>query len=145
MSRNSKTPCGYLIQNKKCQTINCDFAHDTWTVQRWRNLLDVTKTCKHGEHCIHNQDGNCFYYHPPEHQNVRPVMAISGMAFLEALHLDTLLVDKAVCVEDEYDLASFNKLADNEIAVPGKCQYSSNQVNVNQFVTWQEFHLAFTP
>ena len=34
--------------------------------------------------------------------------------------MDSLVVDQDVCIEDEVDLASFNKVSDDEIIVPGE-------------------------
>lgn len=120
ISRNSKTPCGYLIQRHPCQRSECDFSHDTRLVQKWQSQLDEARTCKWGENCSHNQDGNCFYYHPPEHGKARPVLVLCGLEFMESLDLDSLVVDQDVCIEDEADLASFNKVSDDEIIVPGE-------------------------
>lgn len=120
ISRNSRTPCGYLIQSHPCQRQECDFSHDTRLVQKWQSQLGQSRTCKWGENCSHHQDGNCFYYHPPEHGRTRPVWVSCGLELIESLDVDSLVVDQDVCIEDEVDLASFNKVSDDEIIVPGE-------------------------
>jgi len=97
---------------------------------RDHNQQEQTKPCRWGENCPHNQDGNCFFYHPPEHQNARPNQAKGGLDHLETIDLHTLVGDRDVRIEDDVDLASFNKLADGEIIVPGKhSSPSSTRVN----------------
>ncbi|KAK0646769.1 hypothetical protein B0T16DRAFT_493683 [Cercophora newfieldiana] len=97
----------------------CDTSLETWMMLREQNQQDQTKTCRWGENCPHNQDGNCFFYHPPEHHSARPKQAKHGLSFLETLDLDSLAGDRDVCIQDDVDLASFNKLTDGEIIVPG--------------------------
>ncbi|KAK4448989.1 hypothetical protein QBC34DRAFT_300243 [Podospora aff. communis PSN243] len=88
-------------------------------ILRDQNQQDHTKSCRWGENCPHNQDGNCFFYHPREHHFARPKLAKHGLEYLETLDLDSLVVDRAVSIQDDVDLASFNKLTDGEIIVPG--------------------------
>ncbi len=126
-SRNARTPCGYLINNRECGTSNCDFSHDAALVKKWQDKRDETRVCRWKENCFHNQEGNCFFYHPPEHLQARPAAVATDLEFLEALDVDSLLVDEEVCIENECDLASFNKLSDDEIVVPGEltCSYAA--------------------
>ena len=46
-------------------------------------------------------------------------MARRGLEFLESVDLEKLVGEREVCIEDGGDLASFNKIGDDEIAVPG--------------------------
>ncbi|KAK0623752.1 hypothetical protein B0T14DRAFT_602262 [Immersiella caudata] len=99
-------------------TTRCDTL-EMWMILRDQNQQDQTKTCRWGENCPHNQDGNCFFYHPPEHQFARPKQAKQGLEYLETLDLNSLVVDRNVSIQDDADLSSFNKLTDGEIIVPG--------------------------
>jgi hypothetical protein len=102
----------------------CDTSPEMWMILRDQNQQDQTKTCRWGENCPHNQDGNCFFYHPPEHHFARPNLAKHGLEYLETLDLDSLVVDRSVSIQDDVDLASFNKLTDGEIIVPGMAPLS---------------------
>jgi hypothetical protein len=116
MSRNAATPCGLLIRNKRC----LDLAN--WRVKEWQNGQG-NKPCKFGHECPHLRLGHCRYYHPPEHLQVdvqdREEAITLGLQKLHPLALNSLVADQNVTIEDLGDLASFNKVADNEIAVPG--------------------------
>jgi hypothetical protein len=104
-------------------TPRCD-TPELWMILREQNQQDQTKTCRWGENCPHNQDGNCFFYHPPEHHFARPKQAKQGLEYLETLELNSLVVDRNVSIQDDVDLSSFNKLTDGEIIVPGKPPFS---------------------
>ncbi|KAK5655301.1 hypothetical protein OQA88_5868 [Cercophora sp. LCS_1] len=113
--------CGYLLQGKPCLTSDCDSSHDLSLIGAWqKQFRKNSKTlCRHGENCFYNQDGKCFFWHPPADRQARTAAVLCGLEYLETLDLDTLAVDQDVCIEDESDLASFNKLSKDEIIVPG--------------------------
>ncbi|KAK3339877.1 hypothetical protein B0T25DRAFT_466917 [Lasiosphaeria hispida] len=67
----------------------------------------------------------CIYWHPPEHQLARPAAVTFGLERLEELDLATLVADRDVYIQDRGDLASFNKLSDDEIIVPGSPPFFS--------------------
>ncbi|KAK0704367.1 hypothetical protein B0H67DRAFT_498300, partial [Lasiosphaeris hirsuta] len=123
--RGWKPPCGLLINNKQCLDPSCESSHDSQLVRKWQNGRDETKTCRWREDCYHMHEGMCIYWHPPEHQLARPAAMTFGLERLEQLDLDTLLADRDVYIQDRGDLASFNKLADDEIIVPGSPPFFS--------------------
>jgi hypothetical protein len=118
--RSRPSPPGFACGSPPCtKSFKINIPEEPWAALRAQNQLDETKVCRWAENCAHNQDGNCFFYHPPEHQHARPAMARRGLEFLESVDLENLVGEREVCTEDEGDLASFNKIGDDEIAVPG--------------------------
>ncbi|KAK3935175.1 hypothetical protein QBC46DRAFT_398141 [Diplogelasinospora grovesii] len=123
MSRNAATPCALLIRNKQCLDPDCHFSHMPWRVREWQNGQG-NKPCNFGHKCLYFRLRHCLYYHPPEHlqvdvQDNREEVITLGLQKLHPLALNSLVADQNVTIEDLGDLASFNKVADNEIAVPG--------------------------
>ncbi|KAK3374651.1 hypothetical protein B0H63DRAFT_255003 [Podospora didyma] len=112
-----------------------DYEHkwpvDKWPVsapipapRKWRNQEQQRqKPCAHGPNCIYLQTGTCFYYHSEKHVRYREEAIRTGLSTepdtIECLNLGSLVADQNVSIEDVCDLASFNKLADGEIVVPG--------------------------
>ncbi|KAK3313367.1 hypothetical protein B0H66DRAFT_483009 [Apodospora peruviana] len=119
--RYSSSPCGRLVNNLECLNPHCDRSHDRWRIKAWKKE-HAWALCTHGETCPHYPAGICLYYHPPEHiasAITRDTAIKSGLELLEPLDLNSLSIDQTVKLTDKGDLASFNKLADNEIIVPG--------------------------
>ncbi|KAM7220348.1 hypothetical protein V8F06_004314 [Rhypophila decipiens] len=115
------TPCGFLVKNNKCINPGCDYSHDTWRVRSWQNK-HAAKPCRWGASCPHFMHGNCLYYHPPHHVRSevnRDRVIKQDLQFVEHLDVDSLVAEKEVGISDKEDLASFNKISDDEIAVPG--------------------------
>lgn len=127
------TPCGFLVQNNKCPNPGCDYSHEPWRVRSWQKR-NAGKPCRWGTSCPHWLHGNCLYHHrrddPTQRQGLlqssefnRDRVIKRGLRLMERLDLDSLVCeqDPDVLIEivDKGDLASFNKISDNEIAVPG--------------------------
>ncbi|KAM7200313.1 hypothetical protein V8F33_004031 [Rhypophila sp. PSN 637] len=117
----NSTPCGFLVKNTKCINPGCDYSHDTWRVRSWQNK-HAAKPCRWGASCPHFMHGNCLYYHPPHHVQSefnRDRVIKQDLQFVEHLDFDSLVAEKEVEICDKGDLASFNKISDDQIAVPG--------------------------
>ncbi|KAM7190981.1 hypothetical protein V8F20_009519, partial [Naviculisporaceae sp. PSN 640] len=116
------TPCGFLVQNTKCPNPGCDFSHDMLRVRWWQNK-HASKPCRWGETCPHFMNGNCLYYHAREHTQSevinRDKIITQDLQFVERLDVTSLVAEQEVGIFDKGDLASFNKISDDEIAVPG--------------------------
>lgn len=114
-------PCGFLVQNTKCPNPGCDYSHEMWRVRLWQNK-HAKKPCRWGEGCPHFMNGNCLYYHPRDHPQSeanRDRIIKQGLQFVERLDVNSLVAEQDVTITDKGDLASFNKISDDEIAVPG--------------------------
>ena len=87
--------------------------------------------CRKGEMCENLVSGNCLYYHPPTHvhrdalYNSRTVdrmdLMRKGLKYRENIRLQSLDIGDGtpVKIEDVRHISSFNKTANNQIAVPG--------------------------
>lgn len=92
-----------------------------------------SKPCNNGETCEQLTSGNCIFYHPPEHVQRdrlyiertvdRELKMRKGLKFEGQIKVPKgdQGANVPVRIKDVRALSSFNKIVDNEIAVPGMC------------------------
>lgn len=144
-SRNSNTPCGFLVKNKRCHNPGCDYSHEAWRVRAWLSK-HASKPCRWGEACPHFTAGNCLFYHPLEHIQSdlnRETVIKKDLKFTEPLHVHSLVAEQDVRIRDKGDLASFNKLSDDEIAVPGMSKQTIRTLSTPH-LTFNKYRLPTT-
>lgn len=139
----SAYPCGWLVNDKPCpRVMTCGHDHDSSRVENWKNDMGKKDWMK-GEKCEHLSRGNCLYYHPAWHvqRNLshnettvkRHDLIRKDLKLLEWFKLQDLDMgeDAPVEIKDVRAISSFNKIGNNQIAVPGMCKLRS------VFVFWE--------
>ena len=120
--KKKRAPCGLLVNNKRCVNPKCGYSHTAFKVQRWQAEMGPSRPCRLGAMCMHVGNGCCLFWHPPEHyENCREKVMMRGIRFLASLYPNPV-TDETISIVDGGDLATFNKLGDGEIAVPGEYQ-----------------------
>lgn len=118
-----KGVCPYLVNNSPCCAPNCPHSHKERDIRWWREHTG-SKRCIYGPTCTLALAGICVFSHPREEHADRLQRMTDGLGYLGTLGLDLLsaLQDRRpVGITDDRDLASFNKVSDGVIAVPGWC------------------------
>lgn len=119
--------CPKLVNLRPCLDPRCPDNHDPGVVVRWRRS-QKTHPCRRGEKCDYLVSGKCLWFHPEEHRVIaaqkraqRMDEISQGLVDLDIITLEHLLPDdgRFVSITESKELASFNKVDDNEIAVPG--------------------------
>ena len=123
LSSPPETPCGFLVNRQDCAYgSQCVHSHSPDVIAAW-NSKQGRSSCKHGPTCELVQRGICLYYHPESHRNrqsPRDKLMLKDLAGQQTIDIGSLqLGDRPVCISGEEELASFNKLGDDEILVPG--------------------------
>lgn len=102
------------------------------TMEPWYKLLkrnnrkpkEELGLCRNGKHCLWNQKGKCTEFAHSlgdEPAQKRRIYLFHGLKHVEDLDPKALeLGEDDVCIEDQEDLASFNKFSNDEIIVPGR-------------------------
>ncbi|KAL2155698.1 hypothetical protein VTH82DRAFT_440 [Thermothelomyces myriococcoides] len=104
----------------------CQCSHKWADVRLWRETYGRIP-CDHGQACRYLDNDNCLWFHPPEHREdvrrrraERLAAVFRGLEERETVAVGSLKVPAGrVTVTDVQELASFNKISDGEIAVPG--------------------------
>jgi hypothetical protein len=118
--------CLYLLNNKTCPGRGCSKSHNMRAIQSQQRYT-ASKSCTNGPDCVFLLVGHCGWYHPTEHweraerlREERVLELTRNLNELETLVIDHSLVDAhSVGITRDRHLASFNKVSDGEIAVPG--------------------------
>lgn len=119
------TPCGFLVNGQDCiYGLRCVNSHSPDVIAAWTSRRG-RMSCKHGPTCELAQRGICLYYHPKSHrtrQSQRDRMMMEGLTGQEIIDIRCPPSGNGtIGISDEEELASFNKLGDDEILVPGPC------------------------
>ncbi|EPE06430.1 hypothetical protein F503_02558 [Ophiostoma piceae UAMH 11346] len=142
-----KRPCGLLYNTGQCTEADCKFSHEQRDIKSWRFGSGSSRPCRYGPACDHFTARMCIYSHPssplsPNYRNKnskhfthristpeRQKQMLDGLALAHSLHaLSTTSCgpvsilegeQEHLTIRNEHVLASYNKLGDNKIAVPG--------------------------
>ncbi|KAK4039418.1 hypothetical protein C8A01DRAFT_16606 [Parachaetomium inaequale] len=118
--------CLYLLNNRTCPGRGCQRSHNMRAIQAQQRYT-AKKPCTNGPNCAFLLLGHCGWYHPNEHWEqaervrIKRVLELTrSLKDLETLVIDHSLVDaRSVGITQDRHLASFNKVSNGEIAVPG--------------------------
>lgn len=129
----SRPPCGWLVNDKPCQrSSSCNLDHNPYRIRQWKQWMqNPSKPCRNGEMCEFLTSGCCRYYHPPSHvrrdslynerSGGRDDLIRQNLKFLMNINVQNMGLeeDAPVRIEHVHAISSFNKIASNQIAVPG--------------------------
>jgi hypothetical protein len=126
LQKKPKGLCPALVSNVNCSDRDCRYSHNMKTIRWWQQHAGK-KPCRHGRKCSYLATGTCLWFHTKEDREWvqlqradRVAMLTRDLDDLETLTVEAQAVDgNFVSITDARDLASFNKVSDGEIAVPG--------------------------
>jgi hypothetical protein len=132
--KKQKGLCPALVRNVNCCDRDCGYSHNKKTIRWWQQHVR-TKPCLNGRKCSYLATGTCLWSHTKEdwervelERADRVAMLVHDLNDLETLMVETEAVDgNFVSIADARDLASFNKVSDGEIAVPGSSPSSAQR------------------
>lgn len=120
--------CPALVNGRLCseRTWGCPFSHEMADI-RWWWENNGKKPCQHGKRCTYLLTNTCIFFHQQGHQrrikawrDEREAEVHLGLEYREHLDLEALNTPaEPVGITSVEYLASFNKVSDGEIAVPG--------------------------
>lgn len=130
-------PCGWLVNDKPCKRgSSCGDDHDPYRIKHHKQKMQMSpRPCWKGEMCEFLTSGCCIYYHPPSHvqrdllynkrSGRRENLIRQNLKFLGVVNVRDMGLgeDVPVRIQDVHAISSFNKIANNQIAVPGMCQF----------------------
>ncbi|KAK3898130.1 hypothetical protein C8A05DRAFT_19230 [Staphylotrichum tortipilum] len=126
-TRSSQGHCVYLLNGRRCPDKGCEASHDPIEI-KWKREKASTRPCPHRKKCVYLYHGACCFSHSDDHlAHVETEWAERFQAMTEGLvELEPVRVPDEPAmgtsfagITDVRHLASFNKVADGEIAVPG--------------------------
>jgi hypothetical protein len=128
-----KAVCPHLVNNRPCPFGDggCPCSHTKSTIKWWKKNAGKTP-CGNGPSCEYLLIQKCLWFHPKEHlaqgmelQQTERVVEVTGdLVVLQIVTAESLKVgDSFTGITDFWELASFNKVADDEIAVPGMSSF----------------------
>lgn len=124
VSKKTKLPliCPHPVNNNPCTTKNCTLEHGATIVRAWKQRQG-REVCRSGQSCNHAATGTCLWSHPPAHRNqtARVDEMTRRLRYEENIDVGVLAVEElqTAGITQDRELASFNKVSDSEIAVPG--------------------------
>ena len=141
-----KRPCGLFYNTGQCTEADCTFSHEQRDVTTWRSTGGL-KACVYGPMCDQFTSRKCIYSHPssplsPKYRDkdskyfthrISPLererRMLDGLVLVHSLNATSTafcgpsgIADSGhgrLTIRNERVLASYNKLGDNKIAVPG--------------------------
>ncbi|KAK3296503.1 uncharacterized protein B0H64DRAFT_442811 [Chaetomium fimeti] len=123
-----KGVCPMLLNDRVChdQGKGCPYSHKMSAI-RWWKMTAGQERCGHGANCSYLFTGSCLWFHTAKDRasvarlrQQRTTEVSSGLAQGESLDILSLgLGVEPFSIAQVKELASFNKVADGEIAVPG--------------------------
>ncbi|KAI0127565.1 hypothetical protein BJ170DRAFT_595427 [Xylariales sp. AK1849] len=116
--------CGYLVNGTECHDLNChdERDHDPARVNLWSLNVKAKQDCEWRTSCRHNNKGVCLYRHQADETRVDDILRRCMLKDMEthcSINPDTLTTVTPARINETLECSSFNRLADNEIAVPG--------------------------
>ena len=127
-----KGVCPLLLNNRACpgRGKDCQYSHKASVIRWWKATAGQGR-CAYGADCSYLFTGNCLWFHTAKDRaavdrlrRLRTTKVSSGLVHLESLAILPIGIGvEALSIAHVQELASFNKVADGEIVVPGP--YSS--------------------
>ncbi|KAH6839573.1 hypothetical protein B0I37DRAFT_358154 [Chaetomium sp. MPI-CAGE-AT-0009] len=123
-----KGVCPMLLNDKEClgRGKDCPYSHNMAAVRWWKKTAGQGR-CGYGADCSYLFTGTCLWFHTAKDRasverlrRQRTADVLRGLAHGESLDILSLGLGVELSkIAHVKDLASFNKIADGEIAVPG--------------------------
>lgn len=120
--------CPLLLNDRVCpgRGKDCPYSHKMSAIRWWKATAGQGR-CAYGADCSYLFTGNCLWSHTAKDRAAvdrlrrrRMAEVSSGLVHLESLAILPIGIDaEPPRITDVQELASFNKVADGEIVVPG--------------------------
>ncbi len=127
-NKRSQELCLYPLNGQPCLDKNCQASHDRDKIRQKREWANK-KPCKHGKKCTYLFYGTCCWLHSEDQfayverkWETRAADMTHELVEVESVQVpdEPLTGLEFSGITDVRHLASFNKVADGEIAVPGQ-------------------------
>lgn len=130
-----KGVCPLLLNDRACpgRGKDCQYSHKASVIRWWKATAGQGR-CAYGPDCSYLFTGNCVWFHTAKDRaavyrlrKLRTAEVSSGLVHLESLTILPVGIGvEGLSIAHVQELASFNKVADGEIVVPGLCSFTVN-------------------